>query len=62
LFENFEREVYLMSMNQDTPKEKAAVRWIKRFGVAGFLFFFVKGLVWLALLIGATYFGYDFLK
>lgn len=51
-----------MSMNEDTQKEKAAVRWIKRFGVAGFFFFFIKGLIWLALLIGATYFGYDFLK
>jgi hypothetical protein len=49
-------------MNEDTQKEKAAVRWIKRFGVAGFLFFFIKGLVWLGLLVGATYFGFDFLK
>lgn len=51
-----------MSMNEVTQKEKAAARWIKRFGVAGFLFFFIKGLVWLFLLIGATYFGYDFLN
>ncbi len=51
-----------MSMNEDAPKEKAAARWVKRFGVAGFLFFFIKGLVWLVLLIGATYFGYDFFK
>jgi hypothetical protein len=25
------------------------VKWIKRFGVAGFAFFLVKGLVWLAI-------------
>ena len=24
-------------------------KWIKRFGVAGFLFFFVKGLLWLVI-------------
>jgi hypothetical protein len=24
-------------------------RWIKRFGAAGFLFFFIKGMAWLAL-------------
>jgi len=49
-------------MNEDTPKEKTAARWIKRFGVAGFLFFLIKGLIWLALLVGATYFGYDFIN
>lgn len=27
-----------------------ASRWIKRAGAAGFLFFFVKGLVWLVIL------------
>jgi hypothetical protein len=29
-------------------------RWLKRFGVAGFLFFLIKGLVWLAVIFGAT--------
>ncbi len=29
-------------------------RWVKRGAVAGFLFFFVKGLAWLALLIAAA--------
>ena len=32
------------------------VRWLKRIGVAGFLFFFVKGLLWL--LVPAAYFAY----
>ena len=27
--------------------------WLKRFGLAGFLFFFIKGLVWLAIFFGA---------
>ena len=26
--------------------------WLKRVGVAGFLFFFVKGLVWIAIFVG----------
>jgi len=26
---------------------KGFTKWIKRFGVAGFLFFFIKGLLWL---------------
>ena len=41
-------------------EEGRGSKWIKRFGVAGFLFFLIKGLIWLALLIGATYFGMDF--
>jgi hypothetical protein len=27
--------------------------WLKRIGVIGFLFFLVKGLIWLALFFGA---------
>jgi len=27
-------------------------KWLKRLGVAGFLFFFIKGLVWLAIFLG----------
>jgi hypothetical protein len=26
--------------------------WLKRAGVAGFLFFFIKGLVWIAIFLG----------
>lgn len=26
--------------------------WLKRFGLAGFFFFMVKGLVWLAVFLG----------
>jgi hypothetical protein len=39
--------------NKKTP----AAKWIKRFGLAGFLFFLIKGLIWLALFVAATYFG-----
>ncbi len=51
-------------MNEENKNEKssAPAKWLKRIGVAGFLFFFIKGLIWLALIIAATYFGVDFLK
>lgn len=26
--------------------------WFKRIGIAGFLFFFIKGLIWLAIFFG----------
>ena len=32
-------------------KEKLRI-WVKRLGVAGFLFFLIKGLVWLAIFFG----------
>jgi hypothetical protein len=43
-----------------SKKQNPAAKWLKRFGVAGFLFFLIKGLIWLAIFIGAAYFGYDF--
>ncbi|HLL99916.1 MAG TPA: hypothetical protein VK400_02590 [Pyrinomonadaceae bacterium] len=49
-------------MRETGEKASPLHKWLKRFGVAGFLFFFIKGLLWLALIIAATYFGYDFLK
>jgi hypothetical protein len=32
-----------------TDKKAAALRWLKRVGIWGFLFFLIKGLIWLAL-------------
>jgi hypothetical protein len=29
-----------------------AKHWLKRIGIVGFLFFFIKGLVWLAIFLG----------
>jgi len=29
-------------------RQPRLVTWVKRFGLAGFLFFLVKGLIWLA--------------
>ena len=37
--------------DQQTPTEDKALKrkkWLKRFGLAGFLFFLIKGLVWIA--------------
>jgi hypothetical protein len=52
----------LIMQEQTQTGKNPAAKWLKRFGVAGFMFFFIKGLIWLALIVGATYFGYDFLK
>lgn len=51
-------------MNEENKNEKqsATAKWLKRFGVAGFLFFLIKGLIWLALFIAAAYFGVEFFK
>jgi hypothetical protein len=32
-------------------------KWLKRIGIAGFLFFLIKGLVWIGLFISAAYFS-----
>jgi hypothetical protein len=29
-----------------------AKKWFKKLGLVGFLFFFIKGLIWLAILLG----------
>ncbi len=35
-------------MEQETENKGGRMaRWVKRFGVAGFLFFLIKGLLWL---------------
>lgn len=38
-------------MNQDKKdtKKDIFIKWIRRIGIWGFLFFLVKGLIWLAL-------------
>lgn len=39
-------------------KKKGMMKWVKRFGVAGFMFFLIKGILWLT--VGAAaikYFG-----
>ncbi|WP_316752177.1 alanyl-tRNA synthetase [Pedobacter gandavensis] len=42
--------------NTPTSEKKAAIlKWVKKFGIWGFLFFLIKGLLWLA-------FGYWVIK
>lgn len=40
---------------EDIKKKKKFKTWIKRIGFWGFLFFLVKGLVWLAVLAGGYF-------
>lgn len=47
-----------MMQTDDSQKEKTVVRWIKRFGVAGFLFFLIKGLLWLIVPALLAYFAW----
>lgn len=42
------------STMQPPRKDSSKTRgWIARLGWAGFLFFFIKGLVWIAIFLGA---------
>jgi len=40
-------------------KERRSKKWLKRFGLAGFLFFLVKGLIWLGIFLGVGSFLYS---
>ena len=42
-----------MSVGSDHQPITKKVSWLKRLGWAGFLFFLLKGLVWLAIFAGA---------
>ena len=43
---------------QDEPvKQKFALKWTKRFGLAAFLFFLIKGLLWLIVPAVIAYFA-----
>jgi hypothetical protein len=35
-----------------SPNSNNKIRWLKRIGVAGFLFFLIKGLIWLFIFLG----------
>ena len=39
--------------NAEASQEKGLKNWFKRIGVAGFLFFLIKGLVWIAIWVAA---------
>ena len=40
---------------QENDHQKPKMTWLKRLGLAGFLFFLIKGLLWLAVI----YFGFE---
>lgn len=46
-----------MKETADTTHKNLFAKWIKRFGVAGFLFFFIKGLLWLIVPALLIWFG-----
>ncbi|MEP7037292.1 MAG: hypothetical protein ABI891_03020 [Acidobacteriota bacterium] len=43
---------------QENKEPKPFAKLIKRFGAAGFLFFLIKGLLWLLIPALATYFAW----
>jgi hypothetical protein len=49
-------------MDEPRKRKCPAVGWMKRFGVAGFLFFLIKGLLWLVVPTLLGYFGYATLQ
>lgn len=48
-------------MEHDAQKEEVHTsglkKWLARFGVAGFLFFFIKGMLWLIVPAAIAWFG-----
>jgi hypothetical protein len=40
-----------------SPDDRQATPWLKRIGVAGFLFFLIKGLLWLIVPALLVFFG-----
>ena len=45
-------------MTNETGKEKSQAKgWLKRLGLAGFLFFLIKGLLWLIIPALIAYFS-----
>jgi len=42
-------------MEQILEKKETKYKWLKRAGKWGFLFFLIKGLVWLAIFIGGYF-------
>lgn len=46
-----------MQETERPDEQKGFAKWIKRFGVAGFLFFFIKGLLWLIVPALIAYFA-----
>ena len=59
----FEKQVkkryFRKLMEEEQRKRKCpAVKWMKRFGIAGFLFFLIKRLLWLIIPVLVGYVAY----
>jgi hypothetical protein len=50
---------YPESMEDEPAKQKSALKWTKRFGLAAFLFFLIKGLLWLIVPALIAYFAWN---
>jgi hypothetical protein len=51
-----EEQITASPGQEQQPEDQKALKrkkWLKRFGVAGFLFFLIKGLVWIAVALFA---------
>ncbi|SEA40366.1 hypothetical protein [Pedobacter hartonius] len=48
-FKDFTYFYMVMNTERKDSKKDVFIKWIKRIGFWGFLFFLVKGLIWLAL-------------
>ena len=48
-----------MQQSELSNQPKGSAKWIKRFGVAGFLFFLIKGLLWLIVPAILIWFGFS---
>ena len=50
-------ELYLRAMDHERQNQNTkAAAWITRFGFAGFMFFLIKGLLWLIVPAALAYF------
>ena len=58
LIEIYPNGLYLYYMHEEMQKDtRQAKTWIKRFGFAGFMFFLIKGLLWLIVPALIAYFS-----
>ncbi len=54
--ENYSAEMTNQEEKQEELK-KGFIPWIKRLGFAGFMFFFIKGLIWIFIFVATAIWG-----
>lgn len=52
---NLKEEHINSNANTEKNQSKGFKKWLKRFGVVGFWFFFIKGLLWIVVVVAAYY-------